>query len=154
MRTIVKKTIIPEEIIEEREEETITYGCDFCNFESWDDEEVEKHYAENHACREKKEVCEEQFVRFDTEKDMELWADTQCCNSTYSGYYDYHRVRWSGQGWYHIYGESEGCGRGCCTNYVLHLEPVMNLIYDLRNTIKRKQEKLDDIVKEFSLDKE
>lgn len=154
MRTIIKKNIIPEEIIEQREEEITTYGCDSCNFESYDDEEVTQHYAITHACREEKTIGRERFVRFETEEDMELWAEAQCVNSFNGGYFDDFKIKWYKPGWYHICGESERCGRGCCTNYILHFESISDFVYALEGEIIRKQNKLDEIAKEFSLDKE
>lgn len=153
MKTITKKIVVPEEIIEEHEEETMMYGCDCCDFENDDEDVVKEHYAKNHACRETKTIGSDQFVRFETEDDMNIWAESQCVNSFGAGgYYDDIKVKWDGPGWYHIYGKSERCSRGCCTNYILHFETAFSFACDLKYELKRKQEKFAEIIKEFSLE--
>jgi hypothetical protein len=151
MRTLKKKTIVPEEIIEAHEEETTAYGCDFCDFESEDEDGVKLHHGQEHAAKDTKEIGGHTFVRFETEADMDAWADAQCSPH---GTYDETNIRWSGQGWYAVSGKSVRCSRGCCTNYALCLETASSLAYSLEREIAHKEAELEEIRRELLPDEQ
>lgn len=151
MRTITRKTVVPEKIkvIEAHEEEETVYGCDLCDFEREDEDEVKIHYGQKHAAKETKEIGGHSFVKFETEMDMEAWADAQCDHQYGSGVYDGASIDWAGPGWYQVSGKNERCSRNCCTNYILCFKPLESVISNLKWEITIKGGILEDIKSEL-----
>jgi hypothetical protein len=151
MRTITRKTVVPEKIkvIEAHEEEETVYGCDLCDFEREDEDEVKVHYGRKHAAKEIKEIGGHSFVKFETEMDMEAWADAQCDHQYGGGVYDGASIDWVGSGWYQVSGKNERCSRNCCTNYILCFKPLESVISNLKWEITIKDGILEDIKSEL-----
>jgi len=154
MKILKKTTMVPEQIVGAHEEETTVYGCDCCEFENEDENEVEKHYALTHAVKEMKEVDGFKFVRFETKEGMDAWAGAQCGGyGEYEGWHgssSYSRT-WCGPGWYRISGNREPCGRGCCTRHIMALTPMVEVVSDLEEDIRTKIRRLEDFRREFNL---
>lgn len=151
MRISVKKTHIDEQTIEAFDEEITIYHCDECNFESENEEEVIKHYGFFHAPKEEKGFSGLEFIRFETETDMDAWSEAANLDESFYNNYDEITVAWKGPGWYKISGKSQPCGRGCCSKYVMFLEPINITVSNLENEINEKQAQLKSIREKLNL---
>lgn len=72
------------------------YECDIegCTFSSYDEYEVKRHHASQHAIRERKHAGDADLMRFETQEDFDIWH-------SYHGMGDRpHGGVWSGPGWY------------------------------------------------------
>ena len=132
----MKKTIKVEKI----ETEVTVFGCDFCDFESYNEEDVIKHHGEAHAVKKQITIEGKELYYFEKEEDAKSWLDTSC------EYYDQMDVNWDCSGWYIVVHESGPCAKGCCTQFTATLKPASthldNMILNLKNTMMRLEGEL------------
>jgi len=130
MRTISETKTVPAEDV------TITtYGCDECEFVADHKEQVERHFAETHACRKEAEVGNSTLRWFKTEEDAKVWLRRN------EDWYRVQEVTWEGPGWYASETWSEPCPKGCCTDHCIRLYPaeskVNNAVYEAREIMQQ-----------------
>jgi len=108
-------------------------GCDFCEFETTEEEDLKSHHARTHAVKKEQEVNGEKFYWFDSEEDAKLWLDPPDGHSIA----DYTSVDWAGPGWYGCESTS-GVGRcrcGGCSWFGSGLLPIATFIDRWRKAI-------------------
>ncbi len=111
MRTRTETKIIPPEP-ESTYEETY-YGCDKCDFEASEPDEVRKHYGLTHAATRQRKAADVEFAFFETESDFNDFVFAQAEEDTHG--MCRHGGVWTGPGFYGSEFSESPCGRGCCT---------------------------------------
>jgi hypothetical protein len=124
--------------VEQIETEVTIYGCDFCDFESYDEEDVERHHGEMHAVKGKTTVEGIELYFFEKEDDADLWLGASF------DYYDHVTLNWDSAGWYVVVYDEEPCSRGCCTRETTMLKFASQHANDLVSNIKNKMTHLED----------
>lgn len=110
-------------------EETIK--CSDCGETFYDMEDAQIHYGETHAVKAK--------VRLDLYTNGGIYGRDVVYLMTQEDYTAYHASyrtygdrqgapRWNGPGWYVAYVIDRPCGRGCCSDEVVHLDPLGEII--------------------------
>lgn len=135
MRTVIKTEVIPA--TEAEEVQHTMFGCDHCDFESDDQEQVELHHGKNHAC--KKKIVIGALPGFEDTTGLDLfWFDTEDDTKSFleaerGDFYRSDGVRWSGPGWYVKEYDRRPCPRGCCSDDYLGLVHIESRLSDMRD---------------------
>lgn len=141
MKTRTINKVIPEETIPESIEKITEYCCDECEFFSTYEEEVEEHYAINHACKATKKIWDDNYFYFKSKDDLYKFAKFYK-----EDYYDGHDCFWKGEGWYISSVETRPCGRGCCTRNTLVFKYIDDtFILNREESIREDTEELQEI---------
>ena len=144
MRTVVKTEVIPA--TEAEEVQYTTYGCDHCDFESENKEQVELHHGEKHACKKKLEIGTPPLHRtlywFDTEDDAKAFLEAEC-----GDFYRSDGVSWSEPGWYVKTWAEKPCARGCCRDDYLGLKTIESELWNIRYEAKQLMQRHAEIRK-------
>jgi len=145
VRTITKTEVIPA--TEAEEVQHTMYGCDHCDFESDDQENVKHHHGEKHAC--KKTLV----LNPDNPLSMKLyWFDSEDDAKAFLGaergdFYLSAGVSWLEPGWYVKQWSEHPCARGCCRDGYLGLRTIESELWDMRYEAKRLMQKHAEIRK-------
>jgi hypothetical protein len=86
-------------------------GCDHCDYETTEEDNLKNHHAKNHAVKKEQTVNGEKFYWFDSEEDAKLWVDPP--DPFHQTIADFTHVQWDGPGWYGT-AVTEGIGRCRC----------------------------------------
>lgn len=121
MKTRTETVVVPEETYTKT-----TFGCDFCDFETDDEEQMKAHHGKTHASKKTVEIGGTTFHWFDSKEDAELFLDPP---GEYSAV-DSTEVRWSEPGWYGSDSEMHrgGCRCGGCERIYAYLRPMSDFI--------------------------
>ena len=126
--------------VEQIETEVTIFGCDFCDFESYDEEDVIKHHGEAHAVKKQVTIEGTELYYFETIEDARSWLDKFC------EYYDQVDVNWDSPGWYIVADESGRCAKDCCYQLIKKLKPASdhleNIILDIKNNMMHLESEL------------
>jgi hypothetical protein len=129
VKTRIETIHVPASTYEEK-----YFGCDHCDFETQDEEQLQNHHAKTHAAKKEQTVNGEKFYWFESEEDAKLWLDPPGDSSSIA---DFIHVAWTGPGWY---GSelTEGHGRcrcGGCSYFETALHPLATFIKRWRKDI-------------------
>jgi hypothetical protein len=106
-------------------------GCDHCDYETTEDDDLKRHHANTHAVKKEQTVNKEKFYWFESEEDARLWLGEN------EGIADYIDAVWTGPGWYGLE-SSSGTGRcrcGGCSWFGTSLHPLAMFIERWRKDI-------------------
>ena len=81
------------QVVPAREVVVTTYSCDECDFKSGTAGGAAYHHAERHACRQRIELEDKFFYRFQTKEDLDVWLEHYYAR-------DIRKSIWEGPGWY------------------------------------------------------
>jgi len=129
VRTRIETVHVPAETYEVKH-----LGCDHCEYETTEEDDLKNHHAKNHAVKKEQKINGENFYWFESKEDAELWLDPP---GDYGGIADYTEVEWAGPGWYGSESTS-GVGRcrcGGCPWFGTSLRPVATFIDRWRKAI-------------------
>jgi hypothetical protein len=142
MKTRVETTVVPEETYT-----TTHYGCEFCDFETSDLEDFEKHHATLHAAKKEQELGGTKFYWFDSEADAKAWLDAT------DDHYDYTYVTWAEPGWYGLSSSFSrgGCRCGGCERFSASLTSLASWIDSWRAEITKHEQSIADRLKHIEV---
>lgn len=109
-------------------------GCDHCDYETTEEDDLKYHHAKTHVVKKEQTVNKEKFYWFESEDDAKLWLDPPGDSNSIA---DYTHVEWTGPGWY---GNelTSGIGRcrcGGCEYFVTTLYPLTTFVERWRKDI-------------------
>lgn len=137
MRTRTEKLVVPEESYTK-----VFFGCDHCDFETDEEDQLKNHHAKTHAVKKEREVGGVKFLWFDSKEDAELFLDPP---GDFGGHIDYTHVNWSEPGWY-AHETEMGRGRcrcGGCEYFEATLTPLATVIERWRSEITDHEKKVE-----------
>lgn len=126
------------------------YGCDECEFESDEQETLDRHIRDTHTVRETKEVGGQEYVRFDRQHEYNEYLRTHDLESHGSNYVP--GDNWQGPGWYAVVHRTERghCRCGGCTSEYTYLYSARYMYERSVDDIARIRENAEKEIKRLT----